>query len=325
MKALYFSTLMTLIFSIVYSQKYTTDYIYFKADETNIENFEDVYIQNFNFQNPTINSFSMSSRIFEPTTKNITSNFQKVNGKVKKITEYVKNLNDIEKQVKSFNLFNEKTQRTLLNESGYINVHYFYDPENRLSKQLRIVNNDTTSSYVFNYNSRNQITEFITIQQKNEWHYKVEYDDKNRPIKIKNENPKAVQYEIYYDNNIVKTKEIYGNIISEKEYVYSENYNLIKEIFSNYIVFNSYNNDNQIIKKVTFIDKNLNSIQLFDYNDKGDLIRHSFQFAIDKINGTEAEDISEYKYDEWNNIIYKMTSGTISANTKESFYEIEYF
>lgn len=325
MKKLYFFILLTLICLSVYSQKYTTDSIYYTTDETNIDNFQDIYIRNFTFVNPTVNSLAMSLRIFEPTTKNITTDNQKINGKVKKITEYVKYSKDKDKRVKAYTIYNEKTLKTLSNESGYINVHYVYDLKNRISNQVRIVNNDTISIHIFKYNDRDQLTEFKTIQQKNESLYKVEYDERNRPITVKNENPKATQYEIYYDNNIVRTKEIYGENITEKEYVYSENNNLIKEIFSNYIVFYSYNPNNQLIKKVTFIDKKLNNIQLFDYNEKGNLIRHSFQFAIDKANGTKAEDISEYKYDEWNNIIYKMTSGTISANTVEYFYEIEYF
>lgn len=316
---------LTLINSNIYSQKYTSDNIYYEIDETDIENFEDVYLQNFSFENPTVNSFSMSLRIFEPTTDNNFVNYQKVNGQIKKITEYVKYPKDKDKRIKSYTIYNEKKLKTLSNESGYINVHYDYDSENRLSKQLRMVNNDTTSSYFFKYNERNQLTEFITVQQKNEFHYKVEYDKEHRPIKIINEDPKATQYEIFYDKNIVRTKETYGKYITEKEYVYSENNNLIKEIFSNYKVFNSYNSNHQLIKKVTFIDEKLNSIQYFDYNEKGDLIRHSFQFSIDKINGTKAEDISKYKYDEWDNIIYKITSGTISANTTEYFYEIEYY
>lgn len=315
---------LTLINSNIYSQKYTSDNIYYEIDETDTENFEDVYLQNFSFENPTVNSFSMSLRIFEPTTENNFANYQ-VNGQIKKITEYVKYPKDKDKRIKSYTLYNEKKLKTLSNESGYISVHYDYDSKNRLFKQLRMVNNDTTSSYFFKYNERNQLTEFITVQQRNEFHYKVEYDKEHRPIKIKNEDPKATQYEIFYDKNIVRTKETYGKYITEKEYVYSENNNLIKEIFSNYKVFNSYNSNHQLIKKVTFIDEKLNNIQYFDYNEKGDLIHHSFQFSIDKINGTKAEDISKYKYDEWDNIIYKITSGTISANTTEYFYEIEYY
>src|SRR5690606_8470823 len=129
-------------------------------------------------------------------------------------------------------------------------------------------------NYDFEYNDRSQLIKYSNSV--------IEYDEQHRPVFIGSSNPKYGS-SLIYDNNIVK--------VNTNEYTYSENYNLIKEVFGNHIVFNSYNKNNELIKKITFINKKLNSVQNFEYNQKGDIIKHTLQFAVDKVNGTKTEQI----------------------------------
>lgn len=292
---------------ISYSQnsKISSDSIYLNVDETNIENFKDVYIENFTFPNPTLD-MELSNK-FQPTSDKLFYDKYKINGKVKKITTYTKFYEKGDKQFYSYSLYDENGLKTMTNEQGHINVYFFYDSKNRLSKKIRVVNNDTLFNYDYEYNDRNQLIKYDNSV--------IEYDKQHRPVFIEY-NPKY-RNSIIYDNNIVK--------VNTNEYVYSENYNRIKEIFGKHIVFNSYNNNNELIKKVTFINKKLNSIQYFEYNQKGDIIRHTFQFAIDKVNGTKSEQIYKYEYDDLGNKIYENSSGSITNSTTEYFYEIEYY
>ncbi len=313
-----------LIFLLFFSLKFysqnniSSDSIYLNIDEFKFENFKDVYIQGFSFQNPAIDvEMSMS---FQPTIGHVFDGNKKIKGKVKKISEYVKRSYDKEKKLDTYTLYNENGQATLKNESGYINTYFSYDSNKRLSKKIRVVRNDTISKQIYEYNDKNQIVKYSE--------YIFEYDNEKKIIVAKNINPnsKYKRKYIYNDNNVVRMEDWDNDkIIGSRENVYSENNNLIKEVFGDYIVFNSYNKHNQKIKSVTFINKKLNNIREFDYDEKGNIILDKFQFAIDKKNGTKSEVTHQYKYDVVGNKIYDLNSGENAKSPTEYFYEIEYY
>lgn len=313
-----------LLFLLFFGLKFYTqnnissDSIYLNIDEFKFEEFKDVNIKGFTFQNPTLN-LELPTRTFQSKTNNYFDINQKLKGKVKKISTYIKRSYEKEKKLITYTVYDKNGLKTLTNESGYINTYFSYDSNNLLSTKTRIVRTDTVYNYNYEYNKINQLTKFSN--------FAIEYDSLHRPILAKSINPDG-QYKlkIVYDNNVVKLEEIYNDKSSgTKEYVYSENNNLIKEVFSNYNVFYCYNKNNLLIKSVTFIDNKLNNIQKFSYDKNDNINSHIFQFAIDKKNGTKAENTNLYKYDNIGNKIYELDSGNITKSTTEYFYEIEYY
>lgn len=211
-------------------------------------------------------------------------------------------------------------KKNFTNERGYINIYYHYDEKKRWKEKIRVVRIDTVNHRKYQFNEKNQL---LALSETT-----VEYNHQNMPIQFKNTKFPNSPYltVLIYIKNKVRIEERKGDqIVGFREFTYSENHNLIKENYKDRTVFNSYNDKNQKIKSVTFSNKNLYSMENFEYNEMGDLTMHRFRFVGDIKNGTKAESRSQYKYGQWGNKIYTLSEGEINAITTEHFYEIEYY
>ena len=304
---------------LIYSQNSDSksDDFYYNVENIEFNKIKDIYINGFNFSNPTLNLENLIY-IFQPKTNEFIPNNNK---KIRKISTYIKFSKSSEKRLLSYILFDEIGRKIMSNEEGYINNYFTYDSNNRIISKTRIVRNDTVSYRTYKYNEKNQLLELSSDS-------KIEYDEKNRPIEVFNSKVKDSPYKtvLKYDNNKVRIEEMNGDkVIAFKIFTYSSNYNLIKEEYNDLTIFNTYDPKNQKIKSVTFNKGKLYQMQKFEYNKFGDIISHRFLFSIDIKNGTKAENIIKYKYDRFGNKIYENSSGDITKSTTERFYEIEYY
>lgn len=137
--------------------------------------------------------------------------------------------------------------------------------------------------------------------------------------------PNGLEYKINYDSNIVEVEEVYkGKSIGKKIYTYSKNKNLIKKETYSGTYYYSYNERNLLIKEVYFKNNQLQTIRGYKYNQNDDLIYQYYKSARDLMDGTIAEQISRYEYDNFNNIIYEYNSGDMTNRTYEIYYKFEY-
>lgn len=318
MKTIFFSFFI-LLNVVMYSQNTSTssDRIYFNVEDLKFDNIKDVEIENFKFLNPTLNLdygvYIFQVKPFEFLPK-------KGVKQIKKISTYIKYAHNGDKNLFSYDLFDQEGKKYLTNERGYINTYYHYDENKRLKEKIRVVRNDTVYHNKYQFNQKNQLLALSETA--------VEYDHQDRPIHYKNSKAPNSPYKtlLLYNKNKVRIEEREGDrILGFREFSYSENNNLIKENYRDRTVFNSYNDKNQKIKSVAFSNKNMYCIETFEYNEMGDLTMHRFRFAGDIKNGTKAESRSQYKYDKWNNKIYVLSEGEINSITTEHFYEIEYY
>lgn len=316
---LYFIMLSS--FLAAYSQKGTVsaDTAYLSVDEADIANFKDIYIPEFAFPNTTAN-YSISLNLLQPDANRNFEN-KKPNGAIKKISTFVKYAYNKEKKLRSYTMYNKEGLVTEISEPddrGQAKEYFFYDAKSRPVSHIRLLNGDTLYKDTYEYNSRNQLTKFGNTT--------VEYDAQHRMVALKNSAANTVQYKIYYNNNLVKTEGwLNGKLVEAKEYIYSENYNPIKSAFGSYVVFDSYNDKKQLIKSVSFLNNKLNGIRYFEYNNNGDKVRSIFKSAADKAQGTKEENNSRFEYDQHNNKTYELSTGGISKNKIEYFYENEYY
>jgi len=316
----------------------SSDSIYLNVNESNIENFQDVYIKEFVFPSPTIrlsilnpNTFSSTS-IFQPISDKLPdgSDFlytdHKINGgKVKKITRKKDSF------VEYSCYYNERKQLTKQSLNYYPWEELFnYDSLNRPSDWIRYNNR---SHYKMEYNENNQLIKFSHISENTPFTTTIEYDKQNRPTTIFNtnkEDEKKYRYRLFYDNNIVNV-ETYNNRNDtlRVEYVFSENYNLIKETRNEYIFYHSYEKNNLLIKTVVFKNKELSSILKYKYNEQGNLINYLSYHTNGGNENNEERYFSNtpmrYEYDLFENIIF-ISSGDYNSYKYSSYgYEIEYY
>ncbi|MBD8084588.1 hypothetical protein [Chryseobacterium caseinilyticum] len=318
MKKIY-TTFFILLNFLLCAQKTPTsfDRIYLNVDDLQFDQIKDAEIENFQFVNPTLN-LDYGVYIFQ--VKPFDFMPKKMVKQIKKISTYVKYALSGDKNLFSYDLFDPEGKKYFTNERGYISIYYHYDEKKRLKEKIRVVKTDTVDHSKYQFNVRNQLLALSETA--------VEYDYQNMPIRFKNTKFPNSPYltVLRYDKNKVRIEERnVDEIVGFREFTYSENDNLIKENYKNRTVFNSYNDKNQKIKSVEFNNKNLYSIENFEYNEMGDLTMHRFRFSGDIKNGTKAESRSHYKYDQWGNKIYVRTEGEINAITTEHFYEIEYY
>ncbi len=318
MKIIY-TTFFILLGFLLCAQNTSTslDRIYLNVEDLQFDQIKDVQIQNFQFVNPTLN---LDNGVYIFQVKPF--KFEQKNGvrQIKKISTYVKYGLNGNKNLFSYDLFDQEGKKYFTNERGYINIYYHYDEKKRWKEKIRVVKSDTINHSRYQFNEKNQL---LTLSET-----VVDYDHQNMPIRFKNTKFPNSPYltVLVYDKNKVRIEEHDGDqIVGFREFTYSENNNLIKENYKNRTVFNSYNDKNQKIKSVTFSNKNLSSIENFEYNETGDLMLYRFRFFGDIKNGTKAESRSQYKYDRWGNKIYVLSEGEINAITTEHFYEIEYY
>ncbi len=304
----------------LYSQKNVSlDTINETIKEYNIKNFEDVYIKDFSFENPTFNP-ELGTDKFLPTSENIHYEKRRLNGNLRKLTKFVKYSDRNEKQFRSNSFYNEMGLKQQSNESSNIKNFFYYDSDNRLSKKIRIVNNDTIKQNHYSYNEKSQL-----VKHNN---FVIEYDELQRPFYVKDVkyHPKGIEYRINYNNNVVEVEESYnGKRIGIKRYTYSKNYNLLKKETYSGVYYYTYNQLGQLIKEVYFKNGKLQQVRSYKYDKNGNEVYQSFQFAKDIEDGTKLKQTSEYKYDEFNNIIYEHTTSEFMKSTYEYFYEIEYY
>lgn len=292
------------------------DSIYLQFDELNIDNFPSVDIPNHMFGYPTV-YLERTTNVFEPSIQSV-FDFQKINGTVKKRSKYAQFSIESLMDLHSVELYDQNGLLIETQDDGYNSTFYTYDLQNRLISKDRILNNNNAYSTVYEYNDNNQLTKISNAS--------VEYDAFNRPLTVNNTDPGSTQYRFHYNNNTVKIEEQRegGNPIFS-EHVYSENNNVIKSKFNNYTIFYCYNFKQQLIKKITFIDEKLNNIQQFEYNTYGDPVRLTFQFASDKIKGTNSIKTIEYKYDENQNKTQEIHLDDIDKRRIEYLYKLEYY
>lgn len=318
MKKIYFTFFILLNF-LLFAQNTSNslDRIYLNVEDLQFDQINDVEIENFQFINPTLN-FDYGVYIFQ--VKPFEFIPKKGAKQIKKISTYLKYALNGDKNLFSYDLFDREGKKYFTNERGYINIYYHYDEKNRLKEKIRVVKTDTVNHSKYHFNEKNQLLRLSETA--------VEYDHQNMPIQFKNTKFPNSPYStvLIYNKNKVRIDEREGTqIIGFREFTYSKSNNLIKENYKSRTVFNSYNDKNQKIKSVEFNNKNLYSIENFEYNEMGDLTMHRFRFSGDIKNGTKAESRSHYKYDRWGNKIYVLTEGEINAITTEHFYEIEYY
>lgn len=304
----------------LYSQKNVSlDSIDVDIEEYDIENFKDVYIKEFSFHYPTFNP-ELGMDKFLPTSENIHYERRKLNGNIKKLTKFVKYSGRNEKQFRSNSLYNEMGLKLQSDESSNIKNFFYYDSNNRLSKKIRIVNNDTIKQNHYSYNEKNQL-----VKHNN---FVIEYDELQRPFYVKDMKyyPKGIEYKISYNNNIVEVEEFYnGKSFGKKKYTYSKSYNLLKKETYSGIYYYTYDKMGQLIKEVSFKNDKLQRVRSYKYDENGNEIYQSFQFAKDLKDGTKPKQISKYKYDKFKNIIHEHTSSEFMKSTYEYFYEIKYY
>lgn len=303
---------------LVHSQNTSAslDKIFFNAEKLRFDDITTAEIENFQFISPTIDPDRMQS--FQIIPSHFTPN--KRAKSVKKISNYIKYGLTGEKNLFSYDLFDHEGKKYFTNERGYINIHYYYDGNQRLKEKIRVVKNDTVFHHKYVYNEKNQLLASSEIS--------VEYDNQHRPIHYRNiKFPNSPYITVLtYKKNKVRIEEKEGDkILGLKEFTFSENNNLIKETYGNRTVFNSYNDKNQKIKSIAFANKNMYSVEDFEFNEMGDIKIHRLRSTLDIKNGTKAENRSQYKYDQWGNKIYMLSEGEINAITTENFYEIEYY
>lgn len=318
MKTIY-TTFFVLLNFLLCAQNTPTsfDRIYLNVEDLQFDQIKDVQIENFQFVNPTLN---LDNGVYIFQVKPFEFVPKKGVKQIKKNSTYLKYALNGDKNLFSYDLFDQEGKKYFTNERGYINIYYHYDEKKRLKEKIRVVKTDTVNHSRYQFNERNQLLALSEIV--------VEYDHQNMPIRFKNTKFPNSPYltVLMYDKNKVRIEERDGDqVVGFREFTYSENNNLIKENYKNRTVFNSYNDKNQKIKSVEFNNRNLYSIENFEYNEMGDLTMHRFRFSGDIKNGTKAESRSHYKYDRWGNKIYVLTEGEINAITTEHFYEIEYY
>lgn len=128
--------LIFIFLKIAYSQNnISPDTLYLNIDENNIENFEDVYIENFSFKAPTFNP-ELGNDKFLNSSSNIHFKRDDLSGLIKKVSKFVKYPSNDEKHLQSFTIYNKRGLKSQLNEKGYIKTYFYYDSKDRLSKNL---------------------------------------------------------------------------------------------------------------------------------------------------------------------------------------------
>uniref|UniRef100_UPI0040490F44 hypothetical protein n=1 Tax=Flavobacterium sp. TaxID=239 RepID=UPI0040490F44 len=295
-------------------------------DDMAIENFKDVYIKEFKFDNPI---FDLELK-FQPTTNYnaYQSNFW--HGNFSKISKYVKYNYSTEKRLEETIVYNDEGLKVSESASGNSNF-FFYDKNNRMNRWVRVVRGDTLYTKSFFYNNKSQLikhlySNYSNSKKTNTIETQIAYDVKNRPISMAQPTANGgLEYskKVIYDGNIVKVESWYkGKINSVDVMVFSKNYNLIKHVFSNYTQFSSYNANKQITKQTTFINNKLNYVRNYQYNENKDLVLSTYETPADRAKKELRTTV--YKYDEKSNKIHEFTSDNISINTFEYFYEIAY-
>lgn len=317
--------------SLFGQNKTSSDDIYLNTDFSKIENFKDVYLDNFIFLNAT---FDLNF-LFQPETKyepyeNLNGRAF-LNGKVKEVHEYLKSKYNDNKILKSTTFYNEEGLKTEIHEIGgtanKILTIFDYDDAKRIIKNTRIVGKDTMNIVNYKYNNKNQIIEYVLKNNV----YKISFDKMGRPIEIKKPNT----YKLFYDRNTVKineysTKE--DKLLATKIYTYSENMKLIKEVSLNNLAYNtdsamnyetfySYNSNGKLVRMVVFLNKIFNRETKYEYNEFNDLVNVITTWRNNHIDYQR----NTYEYDKKINKIYEHKVSDISKTDLETFYEIIYY
>lgn len=295
------------------------------SDENKIENFKDVYIKEFKFENPI---FDLELK-FQPTTNYNAYQAFKWKGNIKKISKYVKYQSNSEKRLEETTVYNDKGLKVSETASGNTNF-FFYDKNDRMNRWVRVVRGDTLYTKSFFYNNKNQLVKHLysnyqNNRKTNTIENQIDYDAKNRPVSISvvTENGGSlVSKKVVYDGNIVNIESWYkGKNIGSELLVFSKNFNEIKKVFSNYIQFSAFNTDGKLSKQTTFINEKLSYVRNYEYNENQDLVLSTYETPADR---TKKElRTTVYQYDEKGNKIHEFTSDNVTSNKIEYFYEIE--
>ena len=331
-KSLIFLFVTILYNPVLYSQTEIaySDSVYGNINTYELSQFEDIYIPNHPFLNPTLDL----DLNFQPTNDlsifNSFGNYA-IKGKVKKVTKFKKYEYSDHKKLDSYTVFNTDGLKTMTNESGYIESYFYYNEKNQMIRWERIVNNDTLYIKEFSYNSRNQLiksdkTQFRENGTSIKSSWIIAYDLQNKPIALKYAYANGqldVIKNITYDHNIVKIESLNnGKSIGTKELVFSSNSHLIKSKFSNYTIFYSYNEKGQCVKEIVFINDIINNIRTKIFDENGSQTKSIFE----EPNSDKKEiHFTTFKYDRFNNKTYEYSSDNVTKNTYEFFYEVEYF
>lgn len=277
------------------------------------------HVSGFKYSNPTFNRY-LEYKLEEDLKNDF-------NGKVKRITEYYK-LNNGEQKFKNSTLFN-KDGYVIEKEYNYAFHKYFYNDKNNLIKEVNLSTNDTTFISNLKYNTNNQLIEInkrypSEESNKYDWFVTIEYDSINRPNLLKNNHPiekYSYQKEISYNDNIVTIINLENKNIEEL-FAFSEKNNLVKHKKNNDILFDYYNTENQLYKRIVFeLDNYIRTIT-YNYNSNGNIdkkIISNYSEPIKKI-----EEVN-YNYDNLGNVVYEKYTYNTKEDILEKIYEFEYF
>lgn len=327
----FFILFLGLVKPLLGQKKTSNDAIYLEANYNNIENFKEVYLDNFVFSNATfdLNFLFQPEAKYEPYENLNGRGF--LNGNVKEVHEFLKSKYNDTKILKSTTYYTAEGLKTekheIVGSGNSILTIFEYDVAKRLIKSTRIVGKDTINSIHYKYNNKNQIIEYVLKNNV----YKIDFDKMGRPIEIKKPN----SYKLYYDRNTVKineysTKE--NKLLATKIYTYSENKKLIKEVSLNNLAFNtdapmnyenfySYNSNGKLIRIVVFLNKMFNRETKYEYNEYDDVVKGITTWKNNVID----YQTNSYDYDEKQNKIYEHRVSDISKTDVETFYEMIYY